>query len=226
MIPTMAEIKGDAFPTRSSLLRRVKNPDDQASWQEFYDLYGKLALRFALKAGLTEDEAQEVVQETMIGVARHLPDFRYDPKVCSFKTWLLNLSRWRVQDQLRKRRTPGAPHRRGARAGSQEESSRTATVARVPDPKASELEGIWDTEWRTALLEAALARVKASVDDRQWQIFDLYALKEWPVAQVAKALSVNVGRVYLAKHRISLLVKREIKRLERMQRAEQVNSDR
>ena len=45
------------------------------------------------------DEAEEVVQETAIGVARRLPEFAYDPKVCRFKTWLLNLVRWRIQDQ-------------------------------------------------------------------------------------------------------------------------------
>lgn len=50
---------------------------------------------FALKAGLREDEAEEVVQETAISVAKHLPGFLYHPKVCAFKTWLLNLSTWR-----------------------------------------------------------------------------------------------------------------------------------
>jgi DNA-directed RNA polymerase specialized sigma24 family protein len=47
--------------------------------------------------------------------------------------------------------------------------------------------------------------VKARVDLKQWQIFDLYALKEWSVRDVAKALGVSTGRVYLAKHRISAL---------------------
>jgi DNA-directed RNA polymerase specialized sigma24 family protein len=48
---------------------------------------------------------------------------------------------------------------------------------------------------------------------KQWQIFDLYVLKEWPVREVAQALGVSIGRVYLAKHRISALVKREVKRI-------------
>jgi RNA polymerase sigma-70 factor (ECF subfamily) len=100
----------DSHPTRPSLLRRLKDTGDEQSWQEFNDLYGKLIFGFALKAGLTETEAQEVVQETLIAAAKNLPEFRYDPKVCAFKTWLLNLSHWRVKDQLRKRaRTVPAP---------------------------------------------------------------------------------------------------------------------
>ena len=209
----MAEQTDDSYPTRSSLLRRIKHPEDLEGWKEFYDIYWKLILGFALKAGLTQDEAQEVVQETMIGAAKHLPEFHYDPKVCSFKTWLLNLSAWRVKDQLRKRQAPGAPA--PARTNATDDSSRTATVERVPDPATSELEAIWDNEWRTTLLDAATATVKVRVDATQWQIFDLSVLKEWSVADVAKALGVSAGRVYLAKHRISSLIKKELKRLQK-----------
>jgi len=215
MIATMTQPKDDSYATRSSLLRRVKDTQDQRSWQEFYDSYRGLIFRFAVKAGLSEDEAQEVVQETLVAAAKHLPEFHYDPKVCSFKTWLLNLSAWRVKDQLRKRQAPSAPQPHGACDSSAEDSSRTSTVERVPDPAGNELEAIWDQEWRTALLNQALAAVKPRVDAKQWQMFDLCALKEWSVSEVVKALGVSAGRVYLAKHRVSLLVKKELKRLEK-----------
>jgi RNA polymerase sigma-70 factor (ECF subfamily) len=216
MIITMALPKEDSYPTRSSLLRRLKDTGDQRSWQEFNDIYRKLIFGFAMKAGLTEDEAQEVVQETLIGAAKHLPEFHYDPKVCSFKTWLLTMSAWRVKDQLRKRRTPGAPGVGWAHTDAADDSSGTATVERVPDPAGDHLEAIWDQEWRTTLLEAALARLKERVDARQWQIFDLHAIKQWSVADVAKTLGISTGRVYIAKHRISQLLKKEIKRLEQL----------
>jgi RNA polymerase sigma factor (sigma-70 family) len=206
--------KDDSYPTRASLLDRLKDTADHQSWLEFNNLYGKLILGFALKAGLTEDEAKEVVQETMIAAAKNLPEFRYDPKVCSFKTWLLNLSAWRVQDQLRKRQNPTAPQGRRARDESAGDT-RTATVERVPDPAGSPFEAIWDAEWRSTLLDAALARVKARVDARQWQIFDLAALKEWPVKDVMKSLGVSAGRVYLVKHRVSAALAKEAKHLEK-----------
>src|SRR5205823_10199283 len=104
---TMTPGHGTSLETRPSLLQRLKSGDDPQSWQEFYRIYGGLIRFFAEKAGLTADEAEEVVQETAIGVARRLPNFIYDPKVCRFKTWLLNLVRWRIQDQLRKRNKVG-----------------------------------------------------------------------------------------------------------------------
>jgi RNA polymerase sigma-70 factor (ECF subfamily) len=211
----MTQPKDDSYATRSSLLHRVKDTTDQQSWQEFNDLYGKLILGFALKAGLTVDEAKEVVQETLIAAAKNLPEFRYDRKMCSFKTWLLNLSNWRVKDQLRKRQAPAAPQQTGRRRGEQDEGTRTATIERVADPAGDPLEAIWDNEWKTTIWDAALGRVKAQLDLKQWQMFDLYVLKEWPVREVAQALGVSVGRVYLAKHRVSALVKREVKRIGR-----------
>src|SRR5215470_6786327 len=105
MQQTMSAEHGSSLETRPSLLQRRKAGDDTQSWQELYRLYGGLIRFFAAKAGLTADEAEEVVQETAIGVARRLPEFTYDPKVCRFKTWLLNLARWRIQDQIRKRRS-------------------------------------------------------------------------------------------------------------------------
>ena len=79
---TMTGNEPSSIQTRPSLLYRPKEGDDVESWQEFYRVYGKLARDFAIKAGLTDTEADEVVQETAIGVARHLPGFSYDPKVC------------------------------------------------------------------------------------------------------------------------------------------------
>jgi len=203
--------KDDSYPTRPSLLERVKDPNDQQSWEEFNELYGRLIRGFALKAGLTEEEADEVVQETLAAAAQHLPEFRYDPKRCSFKTWLLNLSRWRVTDQLRKR-LPVAPPSLSS-DGSQE-GSRTATIERVPDPAGVELERLWDGEWRVTVFQAALERVKGQVEAKQWQIFDLYSLKEWRPGEVARVLGVSVGRVYLTKHRVGRLLKAEVARLE------------
>jgi DNA-directed RNA polymerase specialized sigma24 family protein len=43
---------------------------------------------------------------------------------------------------------------------------------------------------------------------------DLYTLKEWKPREVARALGVNVGRVYLTKHRVGTLLKAEVRRLE------------
>ena len=62
--------------------------------------------------------------------------------------------------------------------------------------------------------DVAFERVKQQVAPKQFQIFDLYMLKDLPVREVTKLLKVNAAQVYLARHRISALVKKEVARLE------------
>jgi RNA polymerase sigma factor (sigma-70 family) len=200
----------ELIPTRDSLLSRLKDSGDDESWREFFNTYWRLVYGVALKAGLSEQEAEEVVQETVITVARRIPEFKYDPAVCSFKTWLLNLTRWRIIDQLRKR-----PSARGGGRFRADAEARTATVERVADPASLNLDAVWDQEWEHQLLEAAVQRVKRKVKPEHYQIFHLCVFKEWPVPKVARELGVSAARVYLAKHRVGSLLKRELKAVEK-----------
>lgn len=206
-----------SIQTRPSLLNRLKEGDDAESWQEFYRVYGKLARDFAIQAGLTDTEADEVVQETAIAMARHLPEYRYDPKVCRFKTWLLNQVAWRIKDQIKKRAKGGRSvggSEPGGTPDSASDAARTATINRVSDPHATDLDTLFEVEWRKTLLDTALERLKGKFSLKQVQMFDLNVLKEWPAGEVARSLGVSVANVYVTKHRISAALKREIKRLE------------
>jgi len=195
----------ELIPTRNSLLSRLKNREDQESWQDFFNTYWKLVYGFAIKAGLTDQEAQEAVQETVITVARRIPEFKYDPATCSFKTWLLNLTRWRIIDQIRKRKPEHfALHRRPG------DAARTSTIERIADPSTLDLETVWEEEWEQHLITAAAAKVKRRVRPEQYQIFDLCFFKKWPIKKIATELGVSQGRVYLARHRIAAMLKQEV----------------
>jgi RNA polymerase sigma-70 factor (ECF subfamily) len=221
MATTMTLPHGSSLETRPSLLKRLQTGDDPQSWQEFYRIYGGLIRFFAIKAGLTPDEAEEVVQETAIGVARRLPEFVYDPKVCRFKTWLLNLTRWRIQNQLRKRGQPGASARNSPTPGDGppvrrgNDGTGTGTIERIADPAAPEFGAEWDVAWEKNLVTQAMEQVHARIEERQFQIFDLYVMKGWPPGDVAKTLGISIARVYLTKHRVAARVKKEVQRLEK-----------
>lgn len=202
--------KTGLLATRRSLVDRLANWDDRQRWQEFFDTYWKLIYSAASKSGLTDAEAQEVVQETIINVAKKIDKFRYDPAIGSFKGWLLQITRWRIADQFRKRE-PGQTKR--ARSP---DDRLTATIDRLPDSNAIDLDVLWEKEWQDNLFAAAITRIKKKVDPKQFQIFDCYVRKDWPAQKVAEQLNVSIGQVYLARHRVSALLKKEIKALEKM----------
>jgi RNA polymerase sigma factor (sigma-70 family) len=215
----MAGRPDELIPTHESLLSRLKNWEDRDSWQEFFDTYWKLIYSTARKTGLTDAEAQDIVQETVLSVARNIEGFRYDPAVCSFKTWMLQMTRWRILNQLKRRqRDQGGPFMGPPEFSAPyatEAADRTSTLDRVPDPAGPDLEAIWDEEWEKNLLSAAMERLKRRVDPEQLQLFDLYCLEQWPAQKVARTLGVSLGRVYLTKHRVGRLLKKEVQALRR-----------
>jgi RNA polymerase sigma factor (sigma-70 family) len=201
----------DVLKTRPSLLQRIQNTADQDSWREFYDLYSGLLQRFAVRRGLTMAEARDVVQETFLAVLKAIPQFHYKPSVGSFRSWLLHTTQWRIFDQFQKRGPKEAFQ--GGVNGIDPRS--TGLMGRIPDESLSQQqEQLWDREWRQNLIQAALQRVKPRISARQFQIFELYVLKGWPVLKVARALNASVTGVYVAKHRVGKQIKREVKQLE------------
>jgi len=195
--------------TRRSLLTRLKNWDDSAGWREFFDTYGKLIYRFAMKAGLSDAESQDVVQETLLTVAKQMPGFRYEPTKGSFRRWLFNQTRWRIADAFRKRQRADL-----LRAVPDDEATGTSEMERVPDASEEKLAATWDSEWRENQLARALERVKAKVSERQYQMFHLFAVQGWSMAEIIRTLKVNRAQVYMAKMRVSKLVKAEMAALD------------
>jgi RNA polymerase sigma factor (sigma-70 family) len=206
----MPRAANELFRTRATLLHRLKDWQDQSSWQEFFDIYWRLIYSVAREAGLTDAEAQDVVQETLLSVAKYMPTFKYDPALGSFKAWLLNLTRWRIIDQFRKRRVLEAQSSRSSHT-----TAGMAPVEKVVDPATQELEKLWNAEWEHHLLEAALTKLKRRLDPQKYQIFDFSVNKHWAPEKVARTFGIPVDQVYLARHRVGLMVKEEVKRLEK-----------
>jgi RNA polymerase sigma factor (sigma-70 family) len=196
--------------TRSSLLSRLRDVGDDASWRTFFETYWRLIYHQARKSGLSEADSQDVVQETVIAVAKRMPEFRYDPAKGSFKQWLLLITRRRIHDHLRRvyRSLPTSESFLGGPEGTRPEA---ASPELPPD---AQIDEVWESEWRQNLFETALAQLRPRVNPKHYQVFDYCVLQNLAAPKVAKMLGMNSAQVYLAKHRMTLLVKRAVAKLE------------
>ena len=121
----------------------------------------------------------------------------------------MRLTTWRILDQIRRRSPAAAPL---------EEDPNGPYLEGVPVEQMAQLTGepfetLWDKEWEANIMDAAMRRIKNRVDPKQLQIFDLLVRKNWPVGKVAEDLKINVARVYMARHRVGRLVKKEVEHL-------------
>jgi RNA polymerase sigma-70 factor (ECF subfamily) len=212
----------DSIPTRQSLLIRLRDWDDTGGWREFFESYWELIYNVARKAGLNEAEAQDVVQQTVLGAARKIGEFKTDPRQGSFKSWLLGQARWRIGDQFRARKRDarifsGSIGTAAECPGlSRPEETRTEPLHRVADAAPDPLEGMWNLEWEQYVLRAALERVKAQVSVKQFQMFDLHMRQGLSVADTARAVGATRAAVYMAKSRVGRVLKREVSDLKNL----------
>jgi len=122
----------------------------------------------------------------------------------------LNVTRWRVVDQFRKRK-PATGHKSLAN----DPQSRTDSIEALPDPNAVDLNAVWEAEWQTNLLNAAMDNLRRRIDPQKFQIFDFYVNKGWPLEKVSKRFKVSTDLIYQIKHRMTETIRTEVNRLEK-----------
>jgi RNA polymerase sigma-70 factor (ECF subfamily) len=209
--PSPRDALPDAFAqTRKSILGQLGDWENQEAWNRFHQTYWRVIYAFARESGLTNEEAMDVVQETVLSVAKQFRDGRFNHDAGTFKSWLRNLTRWRIADQFRKRKREidDAPHRREA------DDRSTMTFDQFADKGDQFSQEAWDREWRRNALAVACQNLRGQVSPRQYQIFDCYALQEWDVGRVCRELGVNAAQVYLTKHRLQKILRKELQSLE------------
>lgn len=192
--------------TRSSLIQRLKATINGESWEEFFHTYWELIYNVARRAGLSEADAQDIVQETILKVHNSLDRFEYNRKRGTFKGWLRTVTRSRLNDFFKKQQ------RRPALNQPLEETA--DELQNLRDPEGPEIEKIWDEEWNRNLIQAALNRTKKLSSPKQFQIFKCHYIDEWTVRETCRTLGVNAAQVYMAKQRVGKVFREAVETLQ------------
>ena len=192
--------------TRSSLIQRLKATINGESWEEFFHTYWELIYNVARRAGLSEADAQDIVQETVLKVHNSLDRFEYNRKRGTFKGWLRTVTRSRLNDFFKKQQRRPALNQPLEAAGDE--------LQNLEDPEGPEIEKIWDEEWSKNLIQSALNRTKKLTSPKQFQIFKCHYIDEWTVRETCRTLGVNAAQVYMAKQRVGKIFREAIETLQ------------
>lgn len=188
--------------TNEDLLRQCKDWQQDEGWREFHRLYAPAILAHARYSGLTPEEAEDVVQTTMIKVATYLPTFEYDKTVCRFRTWLNQIVNQRILAVWHQRKRSRLPEAAWLYL--------CELVAGISNPVV-DAEGEPDLEHR--MLEVCLARVRADVKPRHWQIFEANTIQGMDSKSVAARFGTTSANVWVVRHRLIQRLKTEWKGL-------------
>lgn len=193
------------FPpdTRASLILRLSNAADVEAWDEFVLIYEPLILRLGRRHGLQEADAEELVQEVFLAVSRAVSRWNGDPARGRFRGWLFRIARNLLINVLTRRRF-------------QVIGSGDSAMRRLLDEQAAPSNGEsreLDLELRRELFRRAAQVVRDTVSETTWQAFWQTSVEARPIADVAQALGITVGGVYIARSRVMARFRDEVRRL-------------
>jgi RNA polymerase sigma-70 factor, ECF subfamily len=176
--------------TRASLILRLGDPADDEAWAEFLQIYHPLLLRLASRWGLQEADAQEVVQETLLGVSKSIGQFTAD-QPGAFRRWLSTITRNKLADHLTQR-------------ARQAQGSGDTDVHRWLNQQADENSAVsvWDWQQKQQIFAWAANKVRQQVNETTWQAFHRTRIQGNSVQQVASELGMREGMVYVARSRV------------------------
>ncbi len=200
----------DVPDTRASLILRLADAQDVAAWDEFTRIYQPVVYRLARRRGLQHADAEELVQEAMLAVARAVHAWVPDPRRGRFRGWLRRIARNLAVNFLtrRKHQVWGTGDTDAVRLLAEAET-RAASGSTADDVSA-----LFETEYRREVFRAAAARVKTSVQERTWQAFWLTTVDDLPSGDVARRLGMSIGSVYIARSRIMARLREEVQRIQ------------
>lgn len=174
--------------TRSSVIRAVADTGNEAAWQRLFDLYAGFIFSIARSKGLKAEDADDVVQSVFADLARKLPDFEYDRAKGRFRSYLIQLVRWRIADKLN--------------AIKSDAELKKKTLEAAKDMSAAD-RSFAEREWQQAALEEALRRIKPDVRPEHYAAFVASTVEGQDTETVLRLYNLSRDNLYQIRKRLT-----------------------
>ncbi len=184
--------------TPISLLERLRERPDRASWQRLHDVYEPLLRSWLQRYALQPADADDVIQEIYGVLVHELGQFRHNGRPGAFRTWLRGLMVNRLRQFWREQQRQAPPME--------------GLVDELEDP-ASNLSRLWEAQHDQYVARRLLAMLAGEFEETTWQAFRMLMFEDLSTAAVAASLGLSPNAVRLAKSRVLRRFRREVEGL-------------
>lgn len=173
------------YTTSLSMLSDIRHGGRNGAWGRFVQTYAPMLLSIAKRCGLSDAEAADAGQETLLAVhqAATSEEKPLGQQRGRFRYWLRRVAKNKVIDVVRQRQPTISLDEPGLVDGA-------------------DIERVFDEEWERSLLDRALAQVRQEVSPVRYQAFELYAVQGVPPKDVAKLLEISRNAVFISKCKV------------------------
>lgn len=171
------------------MILRLANRADHEAWTHFDLVYRAFVHQLAIKRGLQNADAEEVVQVVFANVSKALEKRSHDWTKAKFRTWLYRVTNNAIFNHIRDQRPD---------LGTGETAS-LRRLNEVFDPSQSDE---FDTAYQQAVFEWAARLVRTEFQADTWRAFWMTTVEGFSCEAAAQKIGVNVGSVYASRSRI------------------------
>ncbi len=185
--------------TSLSLLDRLSDNSDSQSWQRLAELYSPLLRQWLRRYDVQDSDADDLIQDVLLVVARELPEFRHNRRRGAFRSWLRKILANRLQNfwRARKHRPVATGH-----------SHFAEQLGQLQDDE-SGFSRIWDEEHDRYVMAHLLKRSEDKFAPATWDAFRKLMIDGAPAEQVAEDLGISKNAVYIAKSRVLAVLRQD-----------------
>lgn len=188
--------------TRGSLLIRLRDAQNHAAWREFVELYQPVIYRLCRRRGVRHSDAEDLVQQVLILVARAVDRFDASSERGTFRGWLYRISHNVIVNflsrDLPKNRATGGDDSAVLTAAAEKENS---SLVRM--------------EVRRQLFREAAQRAREEFEESTFRAFWLTAVEDISIEDAATQLNKSTGAIYAARSRVLKRLRDIVQDLER-----------
>jgi RNA polymerase sigma factor (sigma-70 family) len=188
--------------TRGSLLIRLRDAQNHAAWREFVELYQPVIYRLCRRRGVRHSDAEDLVQQVLLSVAKAVDRFDAASEKGSFRGWLYRISHNVIVNflsrDLPKNRATGGDDNPALLGAAEKENS---SLVRM--------------EVRRQLFREAAQRAREEFGESTFRAFWLTSVEDISIEDAATQLNKTTGAIYAARSRVLKRLRDIVQDLER-----------
>lgn len=175
--------------TTNQFLDSLHDLGNAECWRVFDARFRPVLVALARQRGLSEEDAADVAQTTLVSFIADYQRGCYDPSRGRLSSWIMGIAGHRISDL---KRAASRRQRVCSTLGIEAAATR-------PDEEAA-----WDAMIRKVILRRAMVELhsQSRFDPRTIRAFELCALRGVPAQATADECSMSVAEVYVAKNRV------------------------
>lgn len=187
------ESQDNKLNTRATLLIRLRNKYDDESWEDFTNYYSKYVYAVLKGMGVAFDELDDMKQSIMLKLWKSLPDFEYNPEKGSFRSWLCTVIRRTVYNYFR--------------------SKKEISELKSEESVNADIDKIAEKEWMLHIASLAWDNICNDFSETVKETYIRLSNGE-KAEEIAEALNISRGSVYVYKERVQKALRKEVRRLD------------